>query len=84
MQIKYIPQGVCSREMTIDIEEGRVVNYKVVGGCPGNSLGINALIKGMTVDEAIKRLDGIKCGNKNTSCPDQAAQALKKYNKIKA
>ncbi len=65
--------------MMFDIEDGVIKELKVVGGCNGNLKGISSLVKGMTVEEAIKRLDGIKCGFKNTSCPDQIAQALKAY-----
>lgn len=78
-QFTYIPQGgVCSRQMIIDIENDIITDFKTDKGCQGNSRGMSALIKGMSVDEAISRLDGITCGSKNTSCPDQLAQALKK------
>lgn len=76
---EYLPKGVCSQKMMFDIEDGVIKELKVVGGCNGNLKGISSLVKGMTVEEAIKRLDGIKCGFKNTSCPDQIAQALKAY-----
>lgn len=79
-QIVYSPQGgVCSREMIIDIEGNHIAKVQVVKGCHGNSLGIAALLKGMAIDEAISRLEGITCGRKDTSCPDQLAQALKEY-----
>ena len=77
MTIEFTPQGVCSRQMIIEIENGVVADVKVVGGCNGNLQGISSLVKGMKVDDVIKRLDGIKCGMKGTSCPDQLAQALK-------
>ena len=77
MTIEFTPQGVCSRKMIIEVENGTVTDVKVVGGCNGNLQGISSLVKGMKVDEVIKRLDGIKCGMKGTSCPDQLAQALK-------
>ncbi|MDF9830752.1 TIGR03905 family TSCPD domain-containing protein [Parabacteroides sp. PF5-6] len=78
-QFTYIPQGgVCSRQMIIDIENDVITNLEIVRGCQGNSQGVAALIKGMAVDEAISRLEGITCGSKKTSCPDQLAQALKK------
>ena len=77
MTIEFTPQGVCSRQMIIEVENGIVTNVKVVGGCNGNLQGISSLVKGMKVEDVIKRLDGIKCGMKGTSCPDQLAQALK-------
>ena len=75
--IQYTPRGVCSREMEIDVEDGVIREVRVLGGCNGNLKGICSLLKGMGVDEAIGRLDGIRCGMKPTSCPDQLAQALK-------
>lgn len=77
MTIEFTPQGVCSRKMIIEVENGTVTDVKVVGGCNGNLQGISSLVKGMKVEDVIKRLDGIKCGMKGTSCPDQLAQALK-------
>ena len=77
MTIEFTPQGVCSRKMIIEVEDGIVTNLKVIGGCNGNLQGISSLVKGMKVEDVIKRLDGIKCGMKGTSCPDQLAQALK-------
>ncbi len=79
MKYEYIPKGVCSRKFIFDIEDGKIAELQVIGGCNGNLQGIASLVKGMSVDEAIKRLDGIKCGYKNTSCPDQIAQALKSF-----
>ena len=73
----YRPQGVCSRLMEIDIEDGKLVNLNVIGGCSGNLQGIARLVEGMDIDTAISRMDGIRCGFKPTSCPDQLAQALK-------
>lgn len=73
----YIPKGVCSRRIDFDLIEGKVRNVKFVGGCSGNLQGIARLIEGMDAKEAIKRLEGIKCGNKSTSCPDQFAHALR-------
>ena len=77
MTIEFTPQGVCSRKMIIEVENGIVTNVTVVGGCNGNLQGISSLVKGLKVEDVIKRLDGIKCGMKGTSCPDQLAQALK-------
>ena len=73
----YITKGVCSRKIEIEVNEGIVANVKFVGGCAGNTQGVAALVKGMSVDEAIERLSGIRCGFKSTSCPDQLATALK-------
>ena len=79
MTIEYMPRGVCSRKMTIDIEDGIIRSVQVDGGCSGNLQGISRLVEGMPVEEAISRMSGIRCGWKNTSCPDQLAQALKQY-----
>lgn len=76
-EIEFRPRGVCSQRMNIQVEDGIVRSLKVMGGCNGNLQGISRLVEGMPVEEVIKRLDGIKCGFKNTSCPDQLAQALK-------
>ena len=75
--ITYTPKGVCARHMEIDVENGVIVEARVVGGCNGNLKGICALVKGMAVADAIARMEGITCGPKATSCPDQLAQALK-------
>ena len=74
--ITFKPSGVCSRQMDIDVENGIITAVKITGGCAGNTQGLSALLVGMTVDEAIKRLSGIRCGFKPTSCPDQMAKAL--------
>ena len=79
MKITYKPKGVCSKLMDIDVEDGKIESVKVTGGCSGNLQGISSLLKGMDVDEAISRMEGIRCGVKATSCPDQIAQALKQY-----
>ena len=76
--ISYNTSGTCARKIEIDVENGTVVDVKFIGGCSGNTQGVAALVKGMSVEEAINRLDGIRCGFKSTSCPDQLAQALKK------
>lgn len=78
-KITYIPRGVCSRKIDIEIEDGIIISAKYTGGCAGNTQGVAALIAGMSVEEAIKRLSGIRCGFKPTSCPDQLATALKEY-----
>ena len=76
MEIKHIPQGTCSRQIDIKIENGVITELKVCGGCNGNLQGVAALCKGRTPAEVISALRGIRCGNKNTSCPDQIALAL--------
>lgn len=78
MKIQYKPVGVCSQMMIIDVEDGIVNDFQVMGGCHGNLQGISALVKGMKVDDVIARLEGIDCHGKGTSCPDQLAKALKK------
>nr|WP_204244400.1 TIGR03905 family TSCPD domain-containing protein [Flavonifractor sp. An10] len=79
--MNYRPRGVCSQQMQIEVEDGVIRSFQVLGGCSGNLQGISRLVEGMNVDEAIRRLDGIRCGFKPTSCPDQLAQALKQYKK---
>lgn len=79
MKITYRPKGVCSQLMDIEVEDGKIESVKVTGGCSGNLQGISSLLKGMDVDEAISRMEGIRCGVKASSCPDQIAQALKQY-----
>jgi len=69
--------GVCARAIEIDIEDGIVKSVEFDGGCPGNLAGLSALIPGMSVESVIDRLEGIKCGHKPTSCPDQLARALR-------
>ena len=78
MQYSYQTSGTCSREILFEIEDGKVKNVQYIGGCNGNLKGIGALIEGMDVNEVISRLEGITCGPKSTSCPDQLAKALKK------
>lgn len=80
MEISYKTKGVCSRLINIEIENGIVKKVKFDGGCNGNTKGISALVEGMPVDEVINRLEGIKCGFRDTSCPDQLAKALKGIN----
>ena len=74
--IEYKTKGVCSRMIIVDVEDGVVKNCSFVGGCAGNTQGVAALVIGMTVDEAVSKIKGIKCGFKDTSCPDQLANAL--------
>ncbi len=76
----YRPRGVCSQNIQFDVaEDGTIHDVSFMGGCNGNLQGIGALVEGMELEEAIRRLSGIKCGWKETSCPDQLAQALAKY-----
>ena len=77
MTYTYRPRGVCSQLMEIEAEDGVIRDLRVFGGCDGNLQGIAKLVAGMPVEEAIRRLEGIRCGRKPTSCPDQLAQALK-------
>ena len=77
MTITYRPKGVCSRLMQVEVEDGIIRKVEVKGGCSGNLQGIASLVRGMKVEDVIQRLDGIRCGRKATSCPDQLAQALK-------
>ena len=76
MEYRYKPNGVCSREMIIELDGNIVKKLTIVGGCAGNTLGISKLVEGMNINDVIKRLKGIPCGIKNTSCPDQLAKAL--------
>lgn len=77
MQYEYKTKGTCSQKIFFDVEDGIIKNVQFLGGCNGNLQGISALVEGMPVDEVISRIEGIKCGMKPTSCPDQLAQALK-------
>ena len=77
MQYEYKTKGTCSQRILFEIEEGKVKNVQFLGGCNGNLKGIGALVEGMDAQEVISRVEGIKCGMKSTSCPDQLAQALK-------
>ena len=78
--MEYKTKGVCSMAIQYDIDdEQKVHNVKFIGGCSGNTQGVAALVEGMDVNEAIKRMDGIDCAGRGTSCPDQLAKALKLY-----
>ncbi len=76
MTYTFRPRGVCSREMHIELEDGVIKSLEVIGGCSGNLQGISRLVEGMPAEEAIRRLKGIRCGFKDTSCPDQLSIAL--------
>lgn len=75
----YKTKGVCSREIYFDVKDNKLTGVQYVGGCSGNTQGVARLVEGMDIDEAISRLEGIHCGPKSTSCPDQLAKALKAY-----
>lgn len=77
MQFEYKTKGTCSQHILFDVEDGKVMNVQFIGGCNGNLKGIGALVEGMNIDDVIARVDGIRCGGKETSCPDQLATALK-------
>ena len=79
MKKEFYTRGVCSRKITVDVEDGVIRSVQFEGGCPGNLQGISRLVQGMQVDEAIARLAGIRCGGKPTSCPDQLARALQTF-----
>lgn len=74
---RYVPRGVCSRMIDIELEGDIIQSVRFQGGCSGNTQGVSALVRGMRVADAIERLSGIRCGFKPTSCPDQLAMALK-------
>ena len=77
MQYTYRTKGTCSQMISVEVEDNKVSNVQFFGGCNGNLKGIGSLVEGMNIDEVIARVEGIKCGMKSTSCPDQLAQALK-------
>ena len=76
MHYEYKTSGTCAGKIVLDIENGIVESARFIGGCHGNTQGISKLVEGMRVDEVIARLEGIRCGMKSTSCPDQLAKAL--------
>lgn len=75
--MEYKTHGVCSRAIQVDVEDDIIKSVEFVGGCAGNTAGVASLVKGMNVEEAIARMEGIRCGNKATSCPDQLTKALR-------
>ena len=81
MEYKYTPEGVCSMQMIFEIENNIIKKLKIVGGCPGNTVGVSKLVEGRNIDEVIEMLKGIPCGITGTSCPDQVARALEEYKK---
>ncbi|MCI8342520.1 MAG: TIGR03905 family TSCPD domain-containing protein [Firmicutes bacterium] len=79
MGVSFKPTGICAREINFDVRDGKVRDVEFVGGCDGNQTGIESLVDGMDIDDVIKKLRGIKCGQKCSSCPDQLAEALEKF-----
>ena len=75
-QIEYKTSGTCSRAVRVEMEDGIITDCSFVGGCSGNTQGVATLVRGMSAEEAVKRLKGIKCGFRSTSCPDQLARAI--------
>lgn len=76
MQYEYKTRGTCAAKILLDVDDGIVKSVRFIGGCSGNTQGIAKLVEGMPVNEVITRLKGIRCGTKQTSCPDQLAEAL--------
>ena len=81
MEYVYTPQGVCYMKMIFNIEGNILKSLKIIGGCPGNTIGVSRLVEGRTIEEVIEMLKGIPCGGRGTSCPDQVARALEEYKK---
>ena len=81
MRINYTTQGTCSKLIEVEVENGVVHEVHFIGGCNGNLQGISALVKGMPVEAVISRLEGIRCGGRPTSCPDQLCKALRMFEK---
>jgi uncharacterized protein (TIGR03905 family) len=82
--IEFIPSGVCSKKMVVECDDNEVISkVQIIGGCPGNSIGVSKLCLGRKIDDVVEVLDGVKCGMKSTSCPDQLAKALKKLKDTK-
>lgn len=80
-KVSFKPSGVCSREMSVEAEDGVITQVKITGGCDGNSDGLSRLLVGMRVDDAIGRMRGTRCGKRPTSCPDQLARAMEQLPK---
>jgi len=85
MEYIYYPKGTCSKQIILDLNKNNntINNVCFIGGCPGNTLGLASLLKNMNIEDAINKLDGIKCGMKSTSCPDQLSKALKMFKESK-
>lgn len=78
MVYQYEPKGVCSMQMNIEVEDDIIKSVQIIGGCAGNTKGVSVLVEGMNINDAIKKLKGIDCRGRGTSCPDQLAIALEK------
>lgn len=78
-EVRFQPSGVCSKLMVLQIKDNKILNMETVGGCSGNLKGIGSLVVGMDINEIITRLQGLPCGTRPTSCPDQLSVALKLY-----
>lgn len=79
MKFEYIPKGVCSMKMIFEIDGNIIKNLEIIGGCPGNTVGVSLLVRGRNIDDVISTLKGIPCREKGTSCPDQVSKALEEY-----
>ena len=78
-EVRFMPQGVCSKLMSLKIKDNKILDMETVGGCSGNLKGIGSLVIGMDINEVVKRIQGIPCGSRPTSCPDQLSVCLKLY-----
>ena len=78
-EVRFMPQGVCSKLMNLKIKDNKIIDMETIGGCSGNLKGIGSLVIGMDINEIVKRIQGIPCGSRPTSCPDQLSIALKLY-----
>ena len=83
-EVRFQPQGVCSKLFSLKIKDNKILDMETVGGCSGNLKGIGSLVKGMDINEVIVRLQGLPCGSRPTSCPDQLSIALKLYAEAKS
>ena len=83
-EVRFAPQGVCSKLMSLKIKDGKILEMETVGGCSGNLKGIGSLVIGMDINEVITRLQGLPCGSRSTSCPDQLSICLKLYQEEKS
>mgnify|MGYP002764714793 FL=1 len=83
MEYRYTPEGVCSREFIIHMDGDIITKVEIIGGCPGNTLAVTHLIEGSNINDVIKKIKGIQCGMRGTSCPDQLAKALEEIQKAR-
>ncbi len=81
MEYRYKPNGVCSQEFIISMDGNIITSVRIIGGCPGNTLAVSALVEGKNINDVIPKLKGIMCGMRGTSCPDQLAKALEEVKK---